>query len=156
MYIWNVLFNNQLQITVSNCYESYINFALGLTDKNIKSLSLTLSNQSVSFTSRSIKYKTVLDPSVDSTLWIPDYWFPCTEFRIPKPTIPRSTSKDFLHFGFHKQKFCGFRNPGDLTWGRDTSGLPLCKNLWSGSFVLTYQWLLCIDCFTSLVSFTGF
>ena len=93
---------------------------------------------------------------MDSTLWIPDYSFPYTEFRIPKPTIPRSTSKDFLHFGFHKQKFCGFRNPGDLTWGRDTSGLPLCKNLWSGSFELTYQWLLCIHCFTSLVSFTGF
>ena len=45
-------------------------------------------------------------------------------------------------------------------------GLPRCKNLWSflcfvaitflGSIVLTSHWPLCVHCFTSLVSFTGF
>jgi len=45
-------------------------------------------------------------------------------------------------------------------------GLPWCKNLWSflcilaiifhGSIVLTSHWPLCVHCFTSLVSFTGF
>ena len=45
-------------------------------------------------------------------------------------------------------------------------GLPRWKNLWSflcfvaitflGSIVLTSHWPLCVHCFTSLVSFTGF
>ena len=53
-----------------------------------------------------------------------------------------------------------------LSWGH-----PWCKNLWSfffvfgllflgiillSSIVLTSHWLLCINCFTSLVRFTGF
>ena len=76
---------------------------------------------------------------LDSTPWIPDsiYWIPdlfqwnldsgfellvgfripTPVFRIPRPRIPDSTSKNFQDSGFQMQKFPGFRNPDSFTWG---------------------------------------
>ena len=63
--------------------------------------------------------------------------------------------------------FCSllFPAPGSVS-SHIFGGLPRCKNLWSflcfvaitflGSIVLTSHWPLCVHCFTSLVSFTGF
>ena len=48
---------------------------------------------------------------VELGFWIP---WALLIFRIPKPRVP--DSKIFSDFGFHKQKFSGFRNSDSLTW----------------------------------------
>ena len=75
---------------------------------------------------------------LDSTPWIPNsiYWIPdlfqwnldsgfellvgfripTPVFRIPKPRIPDSTSKNFQDSGFQMQIFPGFRDPDSFTW----------------------------------------
>ena len=80
---------------------------------------------------------------LDSTPWIPDsiYWIPdlfqwnldsgfellvgfripTPVFRIPRPRIPDSTSKNFQDSGFQMKKFSGFRNPDSFTWGELSS-----------------------------------
>lgn len=45
-------------------------------------------------------------------------WIDWQVFRIPKPTIPDSTSKIVLDAGTN-QKFPGVRNLDSLTWGED-------------------------------------
>ena len=42
---------------------------------------------------------------------------PTPVFRIPRPRIPDSKSKNFQDSGFQMQKFLGFRNPDSFTWG---------------------------------------
>ena len=41
---------------------------------------------------------------------------PTAVFRIQRPRIPDSTSKNFQDPGFDMQKFTGFRNPHSFTW----------------------------------------
>ena len=41
---------------------------------------------------------------------------PTPVFRIPRPRIPDSTSKNFQDSGFQIQKFPRFRNPDSFTW----------------------------------------
>ena len=58
-------------------------------------------------------------------------------FRIPRPMIPDSTSKNCQDSGFQMQKFPRFRNPDSFTWGERLSDfsiflcrllLPQCPN----------------------------
>ena len=60
---------------------------------------------------------------VDSGFQVLDFRFqslvgfriPGAVFRIPKPRIPNSTSKNFMDSGYHKQVFPGFSNLDSLT-----------------------------------------
>ena len=52
------------------------------------------------------------------------FQIPWAVFWIPKPKISDSTSKIFPDFGFHKQKFLGFRNPNSLTCHENLQGTP--------------------------------
>ena len=45
---------------------------------------------------------------------------PTPVFRIPKPRIPDSTSKNFQDSGFQMQKFPWFWNPDSFTWSEKT------------------------------------
>ena len=62
---------------------------------------------------------------------------------MPKPRVPNSTSKIFPDFGFHKQKFPGFRNPNCLTRGESYIELSV-KREWAvkGCFLLLGKLLL--------------
>ena len=44
-------------------------------------------------------------------------WNQVPVFRIPKPKILDSISKNFLDSGFHYQKFPGFWNSKSFRWG---------------------------------------
>ena len=44
---------------------------------------------------------------------------PLDGFRIAMPTIPESKSKNFPNFGFHKEKFRGFRNTDSFSSGEE-------------------------------------
>ena len=70
---------------------------------------------------------------VDSGFQVLDFRFqslvgfriPGVVFRIPKPRIPNSTSKNFMDSGYHKQVFPGFSNLDSLTWG-DKEAVRFC------------------------------
>ena len=94
--------------------------------------------------------KGIQDTLPDSIYWIPDLFqwnldsgfellvgfrIPTPVFRIPRPRIPDSTSKNFQDSGFQMQKVPGFWNPDSFTWGEifqwdePENGLPFTSQL---------------------------
>ena len=73
------------------------------------------------WTARQILYSRYWIPLFVSGTWILDsnrlwdsgFLWVVLIFRIPKPRVP--DSKTFSDFGFHKQKFSGFRNSDSVT-----------------------------------------
>ena len=82
----------------------------------------------------------------DSRYWIPDSWSVELRSWIPIVSgipdsyshVPDSKAQDswfhrkiFPHFGFHKQKFPGFRNPDFLWYGAISSVIMISADLFS-------------------------
>jgi len=82
----------------------------------------------------------------------------CTEFpRYKNWDLPKSPSPGQIKRAKWLEGISG-ASMGGVYLGVKTSEVFLCflAIFFCGSIVFTPQWLLCIHCFTSLVSFTGF